>query len=155
MLINLWNIQKNIEIQKKLTNIFSSDWQMLSILKLQSSSPLLVNNSDQVAAGNLVSGRRFSIRLRQRQLASLSVQSETASSSEALITSNLNSTIGSSSAPQLSQWTLTHRHIHILNFIACAVHIYFFRSITYKRILDFALLCLFSRVESIIWEDFC
>ncbi|XP_055811004.1 uncharacterized protein LOC129880819 isoform X2 [Solanum dulcamara] len=93
---------------------------MLSILKLQSSSPLLVNNSDQVAAGNLVSGRRFSIRLRQPQLASLSVQSETASSSEVLITSNLNSTVGSSSAPQLSQCTLTHRHIHILNFIACA-----------------------------------
>ncbi|XP_055811005.1 uncharacterized protein LOC129880819 isoform X3 [Solanum dulcamara] len=96
---------------------------MLSILKLQSSSPLLVNNSDQVAAGNLVSGRRFSIRLRQPQLASLSVQSETASSSEVLITSNLNSTVGSSSAPQLSQCTLTHRHIHILNFIACATAI--------------------------------
>lgn len=96
---------------------------MLSILKLQLSSPLFVNNSDQVAAGNLVSGRRFSIRLPQCQLASLSVQSETASSSEPLITSNLNSTVGSSSAPQLSQWTLTHRHIHILNFIACAAAI--------------------------------
>ncbi|KAG5607355.1 hypothetical protein H5410_028847 [Solanum commersonii] len=95
---------------------------MLSVLKLQPSSPLFNNNFDQLTDGNLVSGRRFSIRLRQRQLASLSVQSETASSSsEPLVTSNLNSTVGSSSAPQLSQWTLTHRHIHILNFIACAV----------------------------------
>lgn len=97
---------------------------MLSILKLQPSSPLFDNNFDQLTAGNLVSGRRFSIRLRQRQLASLSVQSETtSSSSEPLVTSNLNSTVGSSSAPQLSQWTLTHRHIHILNFIACAAAI--------------------------------
>ncbi|WMV31155.1 hypothetical protein MTR67_024540 [Solanum verrucosum] len=97
---------------------------MLSVLKLQPSSPLFDNNFDQLTAGNLVSGRRFSIRLRQRQLASLSVQSETASSSsEPLVTSNLNSTVGSSSAPQLYQWTLTHRHIHILNFIACAAAI--------------------------------
>lgn len=100
---------------------------MLSVLKLQPSSPLFDNKFDQLTAGNLVYGRRFSIRLRQRQLASLSVQSETASSSsEPLVISNLNSTVGSSSAPQLSQWTLTHRHIHILNFIACAVHTLFF-----------------------------
>uniref|UniRef100_A0A3Q7GMA9 Protein MIZU-KUSSEI 1 n=1 Tax=Solanum lycopersicum TaxID=4081 RepID=A0A3Q7GMA9_SOLLC len=97
---------------------------MLSVLKLQPSSPLFDNKFDQLTAGNLVYGRRFSIRLRQRQLASLSVQSETASSSsEPLVISNLNSTVGSSSAPQLSQWTLTHRHIHILNFIACVAAI--------------------------------
>ncbi|XP_015074764.1 uncharacterized protein LOC107018721 isoform X2 [Solanum pennellii] len=97
---------------------------MLSILKLQPSSPLFDNKFDQLTAGNVVSGRRFSIGLRQRQLASLSVQSETASSSsEPLVIYNLNSTVGSSSAPQLSQWTLTHRHIHILNFIACATAI--------------------------------
>ncbi|KAK4353892.1 hypothetical protein RND71_026086 [Anisodus tanguticus] len=84
---------------------------MLSTLKLQLSSPLLDNN---------VSGGRLSIRMPQRQLASISIQSENTLSSEPLIASQLNSTVGSSSPPQLSQWTLTHRHIHILNFIACA-----------------------------------
>lgn len=96
---------------------------MLSTLKLQLSSPMLDNNSDRGTDGNLVSGRRFSIRLSQRQLASLSVQSENASSPEPLVTSHLNSAVGSSSVPQLSQWTLTHRHIHILSFIACAAAI--------------------------------
>lgn len=102
--------------------------QMLSTVKLKlSSPPLLVNNNSGqlTTAGNLVSdGRRCSIRLTRRQLASISVQSENdVSSSAPLITSNLNSTVGSSSlssaaAPQLSQ-----RHIHILSFIACAAAI--------------------------------
>ncbi|XP_009764438.1 uncharacterized protein [Nicotiana sylvestris] len=95
---------------------------MLSTLKLQLPSPVLNTNSDQGVAGNLDSGRRFSIRLPQRQLASLSVQSENASSSEPLVTSHLNSTFGYSSSSAV-QWTLTHRHIHILNFIACAAAI--------------------------------
>ncbi|XP_075083844.1 uncharacterized protein LOC107791093 isoform X2 [Nicotiana tabacum] len=92
---------------------------MLSTLKLQLPSPVLNINSDQGVAGNLDISRRFSIRLPQRQLASLSVQSENASSSEPLVTSHLNSTVGYSSS-SVVQWTLTHRHIHILNFIACA-----------------------------------
>ncbi|XP_060213073.1 uncharacterized protein LOC132640490 isoform X1 [Lycium barbarum] len=92
---------------------------MLSTLKLQLSSPLLDKNSDQLTTENK---RKFSIRLPQRQLASISIQSENdLSSSEPLIASQLNSTVGSSSAPQ--QWTLTHRHINILNFIACAAAI--------------------------------
>lgn len=97
---------------------------MLSRLKLQLSLPLPeIHNSGELTTGNLVSHRRFSFRLPQRQLASLSVQSGNVSSSEPLITSNLNSTVGSSSVPQLSSWTLTHRHIHILNFIACVASI--------------------------------
>ncbi|CAN4097252.1 unnamed protein product [Withania somnifera] len=93
---------------------------MLSTHKLQLSSPLLDSiNPCQLTAGNLVSHRGFSFRLPLRQSASLTALSENVSSSVPLVSSDLNSAVGSSSAPQLSSWTLTHRHINILCFIAC------------------------------------
>ncbi|KAL3527840.1 hypothetical protein ACH5RR_012496 [Cinchona calisaya] len=66
--------------------------------------------------------RRFNLRLNNRRFLCLSLQQSQPSDSS----SHLTSTVGSSATPaaiHLSQWTLTHRHIHILNFIACATAI--------------------------------
>ncbi|XP_017969911.1 PREDICTED: uncharacterized protein LOC18611668 isoform X1 [Theobroma cacao] len=79
---------------------------------------------------NIRPPRRFSNpRLPLRPFASLSVRSEYGSaspsssssfSSEPPVSTHYVSSVGSSSL-QLSQWTLTNRHILVLNVIACAV----------------------------------
>ncbi|KAL2528193.1 hypothetical protein Fot_20794 [Forsythia ovata] len=98
---------------------------MLSALKLQVSNPGPHRNCD---GGFVSSHRRLSLRLPpHRRFASLILQSDdnANASIEPSVSSHLISTVGSSSSStlHLSQWTLTQRHIHILNFIACAAAI--------------------------------
>ncbi|CAI9777615.1 unnamed protein product [Fraxinus pennsylvanica] len=74
------------------------------------------------------SHRRLNLRLHpHRRFASLILQSDdnVNASIEPSVSSNLTSAVGSSSssALNLSQWTLTQRHIHILNFTACVAAI--------------------------------
>ncbi|XP_022739653.1 uncharacterized protein LOC111291839 isoform X2 [Durio zibethinus] len=72
--------------------------------------------------------RFHNLRLPLRRFASLSVRSEygsaspssSSTSSKPLVSTHYISSVGSSSV-QLSQWTLTNRHILVLNVIACSV----------------------------------
>lgn len=100
---------------------------MLSASKLQVSNPGRHRNCSGSGGGFVCSHRRLSLRLPpHRRFASLILQSDdnVNASIEPSVSSNLTSAVGSSSssALNLSQWTLTQRHIYILNLIACAVH---------------------------------
>ncbi|PIN13801.1 hypothetical protein CDL12_13572 [Handroanthus impetiginosus] len=75
--------------------------------------------------GAVVSSHRR-LNLRQpssRHFASFTVQSVENASSKPSVSSELTCTIGSSSVPHPSQWTLTQRHINFLSFVACAAAI--------------------------------
>ncbi|KAK4417273.1 hypothetical protein Salat_2552900 [Sesamum alatum] len=94
---------------------------MLNAVKLQVSNPAgpICNCGRNGAVAS--SHRRLSVRLpARRHFASFTVQSFENVPSEP---SQLTSAIGSSSAFQSSQWTLTHRHIQFLSYIACAAAI--------------------------------
>ncbi|KAK9271516.1 hypothetical protein L1049_001876 [Liquidambar formosana] len=94
---------------------------MFCALKLQVSNPAIKPNCIHNSAVNIDSRRRpFELRLPVNRFSSLSLQSDDASS-EPSISSRFTSAVGSSpSSLQLSQWNLTHRHILMLNVIACA-----------------------------------
>nr|GLL38708.1 uncharacterized protein LOC109172450 isoform X1 [Ipomoea trifida] len=94
----------------------------MSTLKLPLFTAAISSNSGRALAGDKVSGfQPLSLRLPQhRRFASLSIQSENASSSELFDQSRLTSAVGSSPALQL---VLTPRHIQILSFIACTAAI--------------------------------
>ncbi|KAA8546900.1 hypothetical protein F0562_003329 [Nyssa sinensis] len=94
---------------------------MSSALKLRVSNPVNKTNCKQNFSGNFNSCRLSDLRFPHRRLVSL--QSDNASS-EPSIPSHFIATVGSSpSSLQLSQWNLTHRHILMLNVIACAAAI--------------------------------
>ncbi|XP_052197850.1 uncharacterized protein LOC127804845 isoform X2 [Diospyros lotus] len=95
---------------------------MLDALKLKVSCPAAIaSNCDRSLAGSFTSrNRSLILRLPQRRLASLSLLSHSASS-EPSLSSQFTSTVGSASPSfHLSHWNLTHRHILLLNVIACA-----------------------------------
>ncbi|KAK4382981.1 hypothetical protein Sango_2820100 [Sesamum angolense] len=97
---------------------------MLNAVRLQVSNPARPICSCGRNGAVASSHRRLSVRLpTRRHFASFSVQSSENVSSEPSASSQLASAIGSSSALQPSQWTLTHRHIHFLSYIACAAAI--------------------------------
>ncbi|XP_059642596.1 uncharacterized protein LOC132284501 isoform X2 [Cornus florida] len=91
-----------------------------SLKKLQVSNPAITASCDRNFARNFDSCCRLNLRLPPRRFASVSLQSDNASSEPSI--SSFTATVGSSSPSslQLSQWTLTHRHIQMLNVIACA-----------------------------------
>lgn len=74
---------------------------------------------------NIESRRRCDLTKPVGRFASLSVQAEynATAASEPSVPPHYTSTLGSSSASalQLTQWNLTHRHILVLQFVACAV----------------------------------
>ncbi|KAL8473679.1 hypothetical protein ACS0TY_029832 [Phlomoides rotata] len=89
---------------------------MLNVLRLQVYNPAGVHCNYE---GNVSSPGRLSLRLpTRRHFASFTVLSVDNASSEPSVSSQLSSTIGSS-----SQWTLTHRHVQFLSFTACAAAI--------------------------------
>ncbi|KAL0448883.1 UNVERIFIED_CONTAM: hypothetical protein Slati_1444700 [Sesamum latifolium] len=97
---------------------------MLNAVRLQVTSPARPICSCGRNGAVASSHRRLSVRLPPRcHFASFTVQSSENVSSEPSASSQLTSAIGSSSALQPSQWTLTHRHIHFLSYIACAAAI--------------------------------
>ncbi|KAL0286463.1 UNVERIFIED_CONTAM: hypothetical protein Scaly_2554300 [Sesamum calycinum] len=97
---------------------------MLNAVRLQVSNPARPICSCGRNGAVASSHRRLSVRLpTRRHFASFTVQSSENVSSEPSASSQLTSAIGSSSALQPSQWTLTHRHIHFLSYIACAAAI--------------------------------
>ncbi|KAI3451085.1 hypothetical protein Pfo_007750 [Paulownia fortunei] len=97
---------------------------MLNALRLQVSNPAVVNCNCEGNGAVVSSRRRLSLRLpTRRHFASFTLQSVENASVEPSASSQLTSTIGSSSALHPSQWTLTHRHIHFLSFFACAAAI--------------------------------
>ncbi|XP_021736632.1 uncharacterized protein LOC110703191 isoform X1 [Chenopodium quinoa] len=95
---------------------------MFSALNLQASTPAIHRFK---VAGNLTFSQPppSSLRFPPRRFTVLSVQSsENVASSEPLISSEFTSSVGSPSL-QLSHSTLSHRHITVLNILACAVAI--------------------------------
>ncbi|KAL0284958.1 UNVERIFIED_CONTAM: hypothetical protein Sangu_2800700 [Sesamum angustifolium] len=96
---------------------------MLNAVRLQVSNPARPICSCGRNGAVASSHRQLSVRLpTRRHFASFTVQSSENVSSEPSASSQLTSAIGSSSALQPSKWTLTHRHIHFLSYIACAVN---------------------------------
>uniref|UniRef100_A0A803QZM7 Transmembrane protein n=1 Tax=Cannabis sativa TaxID=3483 RepID=A0A803QZM7_CANSA len=100
---------------------------MFSSLKLQVPKPAINLDCNHIFARSIGSDRvSYDPRLPARPRRYVSVKSEygTAGSS---VPSHFNATVGtsslSSSSLQLSQWNLTHRHVVMLNVIACAVAI--------------------------------
>ncbi|XVF17141.1 hypothetical protein REPUB_Repub10bG0093900 [Reevesia pubescens] len=101
---------------------------MLSSLKLQTTELSLNSINRAFPTFNRPHCRSHNLRLQlpNPHFASLSVRAEygsaapSSSSSEPSVSTQYISSIGSSSL-QLSQWTLTNRHILVLNVIACAV----------------------------------
>ncbi|XWS33262.1 hypothetical protein CRYUN_Cryun22dG0066500 [Craigia yunnanensis] len=99
---------------------------MLSKLKLHTPDLTLTPINCTLPTNIHPHRRSHNLRLPLRRFASLSVRSEygsasaPSSSSEPSVSTHYISSIGSSSL-QLSQWTLTNRHILVLNVIACAV----------------------------------
>ncbi|GAB2282940.1 hypothetical protein Dimus_017474 [Dionaea muscipula] len=75
-------------------------------------------------AGNLFSRRQIGgVRLRPRRFTAASLQlSEEAAAFQPSVSSQLTSSVGSppSSPPHLCNWTLSQRHLILLNVIACA-----------------------------------
>ncbi|XWS41484.1 hypothetical protein CRYUN_Cryun17cG0085700 [Craigia yunnanensis] len=97
---------------------------MLSRLKLQAADLSLTSLNRALPSNILPQRCSHTRRLPLRRFASLSVRSEYGSASpsspEPSVSTHYISSVGSSSL-QLSQWTLTNRHILVLNVIACAV----------------------------------
>ncbi|OMP02545.1 hypothetical protein COLO4_11018 [Corchorus olitorius] len=95
---------------------------MLSKLKLQAADFNLTSTNRAFPANILPPRRSNNLRLPLRRYASLSVRlaSPSSSSSEPSVSTNYISSVGPSPL-QLSQWTLTNRHIFVLNVVACAV----------------------------------
>ncbi|KAL0378590.1 UNVERIFIED_CONTAM: hypothetical protein Sradi_3164500 [Sesamum radiatum] len=97
---------------------------MLNAVRLQVSNPARPICSCGRNGAVASSHRQLGVRLpTRRHFASFTVRSSENVSSEPSASSQLTSAIGSSSALQPSQWTLTHRHIHFLSYIACAAAI--------------------------------
>ncbi|XWS44849.1 hypothetical protein CRYUN_Cryun15aG0084500 [Craigia yunnanensis] len=99
---------------------------MLSKLKLPTADLSLTSINRSFPTNIPPHRRSHNLRLPLRRFASLSVRSEygsaspSSSSSEPSVSTHYISSVGSSSL-QLSQWTLTNRHILVFNVIACAV----------------------------------
>lgn len=90
---------------------------MLSTLKFQpkTTPPRVYPRRD---AGAFCSHHRFNLPLnRNQRFASVSLEQAEPSDSSA----HLTSTVGSSSSLSPAQWTLSNRHLSILNYTACAV----------------------------------
>lgn len=119
---------------------------MCSVVQLRFSNPTPESNCNHLSAGKLAGRRPLNLRLPNRRFASLSQQTNNASSSEPSTSSQFTAAVGSSSPSlQLSQWNLNQRHILTLNFIACAVlplplvHNFVIFLFTMKLILKFCL----------------
>ncbi|GMN33517.1 hypothetical protein TIFTF001_004200 [Ficus carica] len=94
---------------------------MFSSLKLQVSNPAIKPSHNSTFARSLNSGRlRYDLRLPARLPRSLAVELESPSSSPSHFTAAVGIPSLSSSSSAL-QWNLTHRHILLLNVVACAV----------------------------------
>lgn len=106
-------------------SLFRSRSKMFSTLKFQSANPTIdhdlnnysFNGRHHCSLHRLPLDLRLPLRFRR-----LSAQSEYAASSEPSVSSHYTTSVGSSSSSslQLSQWKLSHRHILVLNVIACA-----------------------------------
>ncbi|GAB4848328.1 hypothetical protein Ancab_002995 [Ancistrocladus abbreviatus] len=95
---------------------------MFSTLRLWHPNPVIELDSKSDFAGK-PSFRlpTAGVRLRARRFTAASLQLSQVAASEPSIPSQFTSSVGSPPiSPQLSHWTLTHRHIILLNLIACA-----------------------------------
>ncbi|XP_010261122.1 PREDICTED: uncharacterized protein LOC104600025 isoform X2 [Nelumbo nucifera] len=98
---------------------------MLPAIKLQALNlpkPLVSSRRSHNITKSLPSHRPSDLRQPVLRFSSLSLQSENASASGPA-PSRLTSSVGSPPSAHLVQWNLTHRHILILNAIACTVAI--------------------------------
>ncbi|PON37491.1 Transmembrane protein [Parasponia andersonii] len=102
---------------------------MFSTLKLQVSNPAINTHCNHTFAGNISSDRfPYDLSLPARRRSSFSVKSEYVVSAGGgpSVPSHFTATVGtpslsSSSSLQLARWNLTHRHVVVLNVVACAV----------------------------------
>lgn len=96
---------------------------MLGVLKAQAMTAVVHRSCEGRSNGEQ---HPLNLRLNNRKLftsLSLRQQSQLPESSDHHLTSIIGSSSPSPVAIQLNQWTFTHRHIRILNFIACAAAI--------------------------------
>ncbi|KAL3630158.1 hypothetical protein CASFOL_023142 [Castilleja foliolosa] len=95
----------------------------MNALRLQASNPAAVHCSCDENGALVSSRRRLTLRLpTRRHFASFTAQSLENASSEPSDSSRFTSTVGLS-ALHLSPSTVTHRHIQVLSFFACAAAI--------------------------------
>lgn len=104
---------------------------MFGALKLQFSNPPISTNCKSHSFSVAIEPRHLhDLKSPARRFASLSSQVEynATAASAPFISSHYTSTVGSSSASslQLTQWNFNHRHILMLQVVACAVLCFFF-----------------------------
>ncbi|XP_024023641.1 uncharacterized protein LOC21402984 isoform X1 [Morus notabilis] len=94
---------------------------MFSTMKLQVSNPAIKPFHNHAFSRSLNSGRlRYDLRPPARRLSCLSVKSESSSHFTAAVGTP---SLSSSRSLLLSHWNVSHRHVLILNVVACAVAI--------------------------------